>query len=811
MEVTSQALDAGLLQFSAGRGDRHGRVPRDAEPAHQRRAPSRRSSRPSDLAQVAIARRGGRAAAHRRRGKRRLRPAAADRRRGRQRRPGPAARRREAPGREHARGHRGRRGRAEGPASRPAGRARSTRRSSARRASSRSRSTTSRSRCCSAACSSMLVLIAFLFEWRAAFISLVAIPLSLVAAGVVLTLRGRDDQHDDPRRVRGGGRRGRRRRDHRHGEHRPAHAAARAPPAARAAACDHPARASLEVRGAIFYATLINVVAVVPVAVRRRPDRRVLPAARAVLRAGGARLDGRRADRDARAEPDPAARAAALRAPRAAARARAQARLRRGPGARDPAPGARRSSTVAAVLLHGRRGPPAAGRGAVPGVQGARLPHALDHRAGHVDPRGAADRRRGRARSCAPSRRRARLRLAHRPGVPRRGDRGVELRRELGQRRPEGRLRQDASRRLHEVADLHPGLYRNVQTYLRERIDEVLVGESEPIVVRVFGDDLGRPAAHRGPDQHVARRRPRHGGAAHLAAGRGARRSTCASSSASPAATASSPATCAAPPATLVAGEEVGDMFQGGVSTNVMVWSMPTHAQQPDGDPQPADRHADATGRSRSPRSPTSRIRPTPNVIQRENASRRIDVAADLPKGRDLGAVTHDIQERLRPHEAPARLPRGAARRGGRAPERAAPPADLRDRRGARRSSCCCRRRSAAGGSPRCCSSRSRWRSSAGSWPRTPASGSISLGALIGFYTVMGIAARNGIMMITPLPAPRAPRGRAVRPGARACAAPGERLSPILMTALATGLALLPLVAVGRQARAGDRAPDGRS
>src|SRR5919112_1784368 len=34
------------------------------------------------------------------------------------------------------------------------------------------------------------VLVAFLFEWRAAFISLVAIPLSLVAAGVVLTLRG---------------------------------------------------------------------------------------------------------------------------------------------------------------------------------------------------------------------------------------------------------------------------------------------------------------------------------------------------------------------------------------------------------------------------------------------------------------------------------------------------------------------------------------------------------------------------------------------------------------------------------------------
>ena len=36
----------------------------------------------------------------------------------------------------------------------------------------------------------VLIIIAFLFEWRTAFISLIAIPLSLVAALLVLDLRG---------------------------------------------------------------------------------------------------------------------------------------------------------------------------------------------------------------------------------------------------------------------------------------------------------------------------------------------------------------------------------------------------------------------------------------------------------------------------------------------------------------------------------------------------------------------------------------------------------------------------------------------
>ena len=43
---------------------------------------------------------------------------------------------------------------------------------------------------------------------------------------------------------------------------------------------------------------------------------------------------------------------------------------------------------------------------------------------------------------------------------------------------------------VHETVESYPGLYRDVQTYLRERIKEVLTGTSESIVVRIYGPDL---------------------------------------------------------------------------------------------------------------------------------------------------------------------------------------------------------------------------------------------------------------------------------------------------------------------------------
>jgi Cu/Ag efflux pump CusA len=74
--------------------------------------------------------------------------------------------------------------------------------------------------------------------------------------------------------------------------------------------------------------------------------------------------------------------------------------------------------------------------------------------------------------------------------------------------------------------------------------------------------------------------------------------------------------------------------------------------------------------------------------------------------------------------------------------------------------------------------------------------GVISLGSLVGFFTILGIAARNGILMINHYQHLEREEGEPFGPGLVIRGA-RERLSPILMTALATGLALVPLVVAG--------------
>jgi Cu/Ag efflux pump CusA len=74
--------------------------------------------------------------------------------------------------------------------------------------------------------------------------------------------------------------------------------------------------------------------------------------------------------------------------------------------------------------------------------------------------------------------------------------------------------------------------------------------------------------------------------------------------------------------------------------------------------------------------------------------------------------------------------------------------------------------------------------------------GVLSLGSLVGFLTVFGIAARNGILMISHFQHLERYEGEAFGPGLVLRGAK-ERLAPILMTASATALALVPLAVPG--------------
>jgi Cu/Ag efflux pump CusA len=77
--------------------------------------------------------------------------------------------------------------------------------------------------------------------------------------------------------------------------------------------------------------------------------------------------------------------------------------------------------------------------------------------------------------------------------------------------------------------------------------------------------------------------------------------------------------------------------------------------------------------------------------------------------------------------------------------------------------------------------------------------GVLTLGSMVGFVTVLGITARNGIMLVSHYRHLETNEGMAF---SRELIARGseERLAPITMTALATSLALLPIIAAGSRA-----------
>ena len=645
----------------------------------------------------------------------------------------------------------------------------------------------------------ILILGAFLFEWRTALISLVAIPLSLVAAGLVLTGPApRSTRWCSPgwwspwawwsttrsstwRTSCAGCARTARRRDAVDGTGHPRRLA-------RGARRDHLRHGHHAGRGRAGV-------------LHRRALGLVLPSAGRCLRARGGRVAGRRAHRDAGAGLDPAAaRALERRSPRWSGRSSAATRPCWPGSVRSPKPA---YAMVGVIVALGAAVAAAARPVAAPVVQGTRLPDALA--AASPGPRGT------RRWSGSPSDVSTELRAI--PGVRNFGahigqalladEASASTSPRTGSASTPTSTTTPPSPRSRRWSTATRACNATCRPTSRSGSRRCSPGPATPIVVRIFGPDLHGAAREGGGGQ------ARDGGR---------------------------------PGNVDVKAERLLDIPQVQVTVDLGRRAA-VRAQARRRPPGDGHRHLRGGGRRHLPRRPDlrraglehpstrtdldairampidtpsgeqvrlgewprSRSEPTPNAVRAREHLRRIDVTANV-HGRDLGSVARDVEATVAgdpvragvPPRGPrrvrgtaGRLARGCWLRGLAAvvillllitlvpePRLAVlvrDPALRAGRRGAR--GVAGRRRAVA--------------RVAGRVPRRA-----------------GIAARNGIMLISHFRHLEAHEGEAFGPelvlrGAR------ERLAPILMTTLATGLALVPLVVAGSVPGQRDRVPDG--
>jgi len=345
---------------------------------------------------------------------------------------------------------------------------------------------------------------------------------------------------------------------------------------------------------------------------------------------------------------------------------------------------------------------------------------------------------------------------------------------------------------VQETVDGYPGLVRDVQTYLKERIREVLTGSSDTVVIRIYGQEL--EVLREKSDEVLAALEGIEGIAdlkkeLHMETPQVEIEVDLAKAQQY----GLKPGDVRRASAFLLQGEEIGDIFIGGKTYDVNVWSTPATRHSlsdiqnllidtPDG------------GRVRLADVSDIRIVPVPNVIEREGQSRKIDVSANV-KGRDLGSVAEDVEETLNNIEFP--LGYHFEIKG-----------EFAERQAAQRSLLTAGAIAVIAIFFLLYTSFGTWRPTFLTFFTLPwalvggvltaylSGGILSLGSLVGLLTILGIATRNGIMMISHFQHLEEEEGEPFGPelvlrGAR------ERIAPIMMTALTTGLALVPLVIAG--------------
>lgn len=240
----------------------------------------------------------------------------------------------------------------------------------------------------------------------------------------------------------------------------------------------------------------------------------------------------------------------------------------------------------------------------------------------------------------------------------------------------------------------------------------------------------------------------------------------------------------------LMAGETVGQVYEGNRSFNLVVRADKDYRSTAD---DISRMLIDTPDGAKIPLSNVADVISTtgPNTINRENVKRKIVVSANA-SGRDIRSVVNDIQSRV---EASVELPEGYhIEYGGQFESEQAASRTLlltsllsviviflllymQFRNAMESLVILCNLPFALIG---------------GVLVLRFTSGEVSIPAIIGFISLFGIATRNGMLLITRYnnlrEAERMPLSRAVMQGSI------DRLNPILMTALTSALALLPLV-----------------
>ncbi|CCH32614.1 efflux RND transporter permease subunit [Actinosynnema sp. NPDC047251] len=346
---------------------------------------------------------------------------------------------------------------------------------------------------------------------------------------------------------------------------------------------------------------------------------------------------------------------------------------------------------------------------------------------------------------------------------------------------------------VQQVVNGYPGLQRDVQTYLKERTKEVLTGGSDAIIVRIYGDDLevlrekanavkesidgvdGIKEAHvtlqtNVPQVHVEvdlQKASRYG---------------------------ITPGEVRRTAAAFISSEEAGDIWRNGKNTEVHVWSHPKARYSVEG---VRALLIDSPGGGKVPIGDLAEVKvvPSPNQILRENGSRRIDVGANVKDGAALATVAQEVEERMARVQYPAGY-------------HAELIGEYKEARTAQDRLLLFSGVAVLGILFLLATAFNSWRLAllvlltlpmalvGGVLGALLTGGILSLGSLVGFFTVLGIAARNGILMINHFQHLEREEGQ---PFGEELVLRGalERLAPILMTSLAAGLALVPLAVAG--------------